>query len=235
MKKHNIRINEVPAIIWGETSKQLFLYIHGQGGNKEEAANFSEIVCQRGFQVLSIDLPEHGERKDETGISFDPWHAVYELKNVMSYAKNNWESISLFANSIGAWFSMLSFADETLDKCLLLSPVVDMKALVSKMMTWANVSETQLQQEKIIPTNFGQTLSWEYWTYILEHPIMKWSFPTAILYGEKDLLVDRDCIESFSNKFKCNLTIMENGEHWFYTDNQLKFMSEWVKKNTDHV
>ena len=126
---------------------------------------------------------------------------------------------------------MLSFSNEPLEQCLFLSPVVDMKYLVSKMMKWANVSETQLQHEQIIPTNFGETLSWDYWKYILENPIVKWTFPTQILYGEFDNLIDWDTIESFSQKFNCNLTVMENGEHWFHTPEQLEVLNAWVKRN----
>lgn len=230
MGRQNILIGEVPAIIWGEPSGRLFLYIHGQGGNKEEAAAFSDIACQRGFQVLSIDLPEHGQRKAAAD-TFDPWHAVPELKMVMAYAKKHWQNISLLANSIGAWFSMLSWGNESLEQCLFVSPVVDMKRLVSKMMEWANVSEARLQRELVIPTDFGQTLSWKYWTYILEHPIMKWECPTWILYGDKDHLVDRDSVECFSQKFQCELTIVENGEHWFHTETQLNVLADWVKSN----
>lgn len=230
MEKYNISISGVPAILWGKSSQRLFIYIHGQGGNKEEAAAFSEIVCKRGLQVLSIDLPEHGQRKAEIN-TFDPWHIVPELKLVISYAKDHWEKISLYASSIGAWFSMLSFYDETLEKCLFLSPVVDMKQLISKMMNWANVSEVQLQQERTILTDFGQTLSWKYWEYSLEHPITKWAFPTQILYGENDSLIDRDSIENFAHKFKCSLTVMKNGEHWFHTPKQLEVLEDWVKSN----
>lgn len=96
----------------------------------------------------------------------------------MSNIQNRWKNISLYASSIGAYFSLLSFYDEHFEKCLFISPVVDMKQLISKMMNWANVSEDQLQKELIIPTNFGQTLSWEYWKYAIEHPITKWVHPT---------------------------------------------------------
>lgn len=234
MNKSNIDINGMSAILWGNPSQRLFLYIHGQGGNKEEAAILSKIVCQRGFQVLSIDLPEHGQRKDKVDVLFEPWHIVPELKMVMNYAKEHWKSISLYASSIGAWFSMLSFDNEPLEQCLFLSPVVDMKQLISKMMKWANVSEAQLQQELIIPTDFGQTLSWEYWKYVLEHPITKWKFPTQILYGENDNLIDRNSIESFTHQFKCKLTIMKNGEHWFHTEKQLEALDNWITRNIPH-
>lgn len=228
IEMRRIQVNEIPAILWGKDSKKLYLYIHGQGGYKEEAEMFSKIVNQYGWQVLSIDLPEHGERKNEIN-SFDPWHVVPELSMIMEYAKSRWEKISLFANSNGAWFSMLSFEKENFWNCLFVSPVVDMKKLIAKMMNWANVSETQLEKERIIPTDFGQTLSWEYWQYVLAHPILKWKIPTKILYGEKDHLVDRQIIEEFAYKFNCDLTIMKNGEHWFHTKQQLDVMHKWIK------
>lgn len=97
-----IKINNIPAIILGNPSRNVYLYIHGQGGNKEEAYNIAEFVCGHGYQILSIDLPEHGNRKGEVN-SFDPWHIVPELTEVMKFAKEHWERISLFANSIGAY------------------------------------------------------------------------------------------------------------------------------------
>ena len=106
-----------------------------------------------------------------------------------------------------------------------------MKYLVSKMMKWANVSEAQLQCERTIPTSFGETLSWDYWEYIIENPIVKWDAPTQILYGELDDLIDRDTIEDFSRKFKCDLTVMKNGEHWVHTPEQLEVLNAWVERN----
>lgn len=229
MKRQKIQIHGIPAIIFGDTSDKLCLYIHGQGGYKEEAELFSIIFCRNGWQVLSIDLPEHGDRADESN-SFDPWHIVPELTMLMKYIKQEWEQIALIANSIGAWFSMLSFVDEPLKHCWFISPVLDMTKLISKMMSWANVSEEQLKQKSVIPTTFGQELSWEYWKYTLSHPIVKWNIPTKILYGENDNLIDREIVEYFSQTHKCHLTIVEKGEHWFRTKQQLKVMCQWFER-----
>lgn len=228
--KKEIKINNIPATVWGTSSRNVYLYIHGQGGNKEEAYSIAEIVCKNGYQILSIDLPEHGNRKGETN-SFDPWHIVPELTEVMKFAKEHWERISLFANSIGAWFSMLSFDNERLKNCLFVSPVLDMKQLILRMMSWANVSEEQLKKELIIPTTFGQTLTWEYWEYALSHPITEWKVPTKILYGGNDNLVDRVEVEYFAHKFQCGLDVMENGEHWFHTEEQIDVMRRWLNSN----
>lgn len=91
--KREIKINHIPAIVWGTSSRNVYLYVHGQGGNKEEACSVAQIVCKHGYQILSIDLPEHGNRKNEKN-SFDPWHIVPELTEVMKFAKENWKSIS---------------------------------------------------------------------------------------------------------------------------------------------
>ena len=230
MEKQNLQINEIPAIIWGARADKVYLYIHGQGGNKNEAEDFSHIAARRGYQVMSIDLPEHGERRDE-GIPMEPWNVIPELSRIMEYSRDRWTEISLFANSIGAWFSLLAFSDEQLKKSLFVSPVVNMAKLISDMMTWANVTASQLEREKVIPVDFGPPLSWRYWQYAKEHPVQKWNVPTNILYGEKDDLISHSTIEEFTNRFDCSLTVMQGGEHWFHTPAQLSVLRDWAEKS----
>ena len=230
MTVEHLNIQSIPAITWGETSPKAYLYLHGQGGNKEEAAAFASIANHYGWQVLSIDLPEHGERKNEQDL-FNQWTIVPELLTVMQYAKNRWGKIALFANSIGAWFSMLSFGNEKLEKGLFVSPVLDMEMLIQKMMSWANVSQERLKHEQTIPTTFGQTLSWKYWEYATKNKITQWQVPTKILYAGKDHLTDRDTVEAFTKTYNCELTIWETGEHWFHTQPQLDFLYSWMDNN----
>lgn len=230
MKKERLQIGRIPALLWGDPSDRLYLCLHGQGGCKEEAENLSSIACPAGWQVLSIDLPGHGERQDETD-SFDPWHVVPELRLVMQYAGANWNETALFANSIGAWFAMLAFGEAALTRCLMVSPVLNMARLIETMMGWAGVTEGQLRQERIIPTAFGQTLSWEYLTFARNHPITDWKPPTAILYAGRDNLTERSVVDGFARQFHCRLTVMEDGEHWFHTPEQLEVLTRWVKQN----
>ena len=229
MESKKIYIEETPAILWGPDLDKVYLYVHGQGGNKNEAGEFASIATGYGYQVVSVDLPEHGERRKGSP-PFAPWHTVPELRRVMAWCKRRWTKISLFANSIGAGFSMLAFAEEGPRACLFVSPVVDMENLISNMMRWANVSLSRLEQEKEIPTDFGQTLSWRYWQYARAHPIQTWNVPTQILYGEKDHLTDRPTLERFSSRFPCEVTVMKNGEHWFHTEAQLEVLYDWVRQ-----
>lgn len=59
MHIQNFCLGRIPAVLYGEPADNLWLFIHGKCGYKEEAAAFSEIACPNGYQVLSIDLPEH--------------------------------------------------------------------------------------------------------------------------------------------------------------------------------
>ena len=104
-----------------------------------------------------------------------------------------------------------------------------MEALIRKMMGWAGVTEARLAREGTIPTDFGQTLSWEYLQYVRANPIRRWTAPTAILYGGRDHLTDRETIETFAGRWNCRLTAEPAGEHWFHTPEQLAAVDRWQR------
>lgn len=232
MKEKHILILEIPAVLYGDSSENLFLYIHGKMGCKEEAARFAEIVCPKGYQVLSMDLPGHGERTGEME-RFVPWEVVPELQAVYEFAQKHWKRISLYANSIGAYFSLLAFQKVKQEKSLFVSPILDMEKLICDMMGWAGVTQEQLKEAGEIPTAFGETLSWEYLTYAAENRITRWCSPTAILYAGQDHLTARETVEAFAQRFGCMVTVMENGEHWFHTEEQLAVLDTWLHKEME--
>lgn len=67
MKKEFFKINNIPAILWGDNSKNLIIAIHGNMSFKEDIPIkiLAEIALEKNYQVLSFDLPEHGKRKNE--------------------------------------------------------------------------------------------------------------------------------------------------------------------------
>ena len=62
---------------------------------------------------------------------------------------------------------------------------------------------------------------------VREHPVT-WRVPTRILYGERDELTDMRTITEFAEKSGAALTVMPGGEHWFHTDEQLRFLDRWI-------
>ena len=40
-----------------------------------------------------------------------------------------------------------------------------------------------------------------------------------------------DNMTNFTKKINADLTIMENGEHWFHTEEQMRFLDNWFEKH----
>jgi len=176
MIKQYLKIESIPAILWGGKSDKLFIAIHGNMSNKADdvIAIFAEEATAAGYQVLSFDLPEHGERKNEATLC-KVQNCVRDLKLIMKYAKLVSENISIFACSMGAYFSLLAYEEEPLQQSIFLSPVVDMERMIGNM-------------------------------------------------------CDFDTVFSFAKRFNCDLQVMESGEHYFHTNEQLIYFKKWVKR-----
>ena len=101
MKTKPISIGSIPAMLWGEPSDKIILAVHGNLSSKTDVP--IEILAQEatslGFQVLSFDLPEHGERKNEPE-PCNPHTCKRDLQEVLAFAIPNYKEISLFACSI---------------------------------------------------------------------------------------------------------------------------------------
>ena len=86
----------------------------------------------------------------------------------------------------------------------------------------------QDRTRKKIQTDFGDDLSWDYLQYVRKNKI-SWNVPTEILYGSNDNLQSIDTIKEFAMKESAGLTVMEGGEHWFHTDEQMRFLNQWLR------
>lgn len=198
--------------------KNVIVYVHGKGGNAEEA-NYYRKFFNDDFDIIGFDYK-----------SENPWDAKSEFSDYFDSITSEYNKTILIANSIGAYFSLISLADKKIEKAMLISPIVDMERLILDMMTWANVSEEELSIKKEIETPFGETLSWEYLSYVRKNPI-HWNIPTGILYAEKDNMTSISTITDFSKKINANITVMPGGEHWFHTKEQMDFLDNWIKSN----
>ena len=198
--------------------KNVIVYVHGKGGNAEEA-NYYRKFFNDDFDIIGFAYK-----------SENPWDAKSEFSDYFDSIIPEYNKTILIANSIGAYFSLISLADKKIEKAMLISPIVDMERLIIDMMTWANVSEEELSIKKEIETPFGETLSWEYLSYVRKNPI-QWNIPTGILYAEKDNMTSISTITDFSKKINANITVMSGGEHWFHTKEQMDFLDNWIKIN----
>lgn len=228
MKTQKFMLDDIPSILWGEDSNKVYVHVHGKMSRKEYAESFAAIAETKGYQTLSFDLPEHGERTDSKRC--DVWDGVSDLKTISDYAFANWERVSLYACSIGAYFSLNAYNTMPFEKALFQSPIVDMERLVKNMMLWSGVTEAELESKKEIPSPVD-TLRWDYYQYIISHPITQWNIPTAILYGGKDNLQPEESVRAFAEKFGCSLTVSENSEHPFMAQSDAPIVENWLCRN----
>ena len=190
------------------------VYIHGKGGSAAEAEHYRPLFPD--CEVLGFDY------EAET-----PWEAGSEFAAYFNTVRQNYDSVSVIANSIGAFFVMNAPINTHINRAFFISPVVDMEKLITDMMGWAGVTESELCEKKEIETPFGETLKWEYLCYVRSNPI-RWSVPTHILYGEKDNLTSFETISAFAGKIGASLEVMPGGEHWFHTKEQMAFLDAWL-------
>ena len=134
-----------------------------------------------------------------------PWEAGPEINAIISKLASAYGDIILIANSIGAFFSMHAGIDSLVRKAFFISPVVDMEQLI------------------------GVELSFEWLGFVRSHPV-KWDVPTHILYGSRDNLIPIEAVRAFAEKRSASLTVMENGEHWFHTEEQMLFLDNWIRR-----
>lgn len=230
MIKNTFKIGNIPAILWGKDSNRIIIAVHGSHSSKSDDCMviLAEEAVSMGYQVLSFDLPKHGDREDETAPCMVQ-ACVEELGKVLDFAKCRSESISVFGCSMGVYFILLAYKNETISQCLFLSPVTDMERIIHNIMDTCNVSEAQLQSEKTIE-NPIETLYWDYYCYVKEHPVDGWKHSTSILYGEHDDLCEYACVSAFAKKNNCHLEVQEGGEHWFHTPEELEYYRGWLKR-----
>ena len=191
----------------------VILYIHGKGGTAAEAEHYKSLFPS--CDVVGLDYK-----------GYTPWETKKEIKDAVKSLKSRYDRIILIANSIGAFFCMNAGVDELVWRAYFISPIVDMEKLILDMMLRANITESELQEKGVIQTD-DEELSWKYLSYVREQPI-KWKVPTEILYGDKDNLTTYETIAEFSQKHNAHLTVMKNGEHWFHTKEQMRFLDNWM-------
>lgn len=222
-----MQVSSVPCILWGRPSDKVYLFVHGKMSDKESAGHFAEIADTMDFQTFSFDLPMHGERANEED-RCDIFNGIRDLTVIADYVFSRFSRVCLYACSLGAYFSLHAYRRRMFENCLFQSPIVDMHHLIQKMMTWYNVSVERLEREKEVDTPID-ILSWDYYQYVLSHPIRQWNSPTSILFAGKDDLQSADVMKAFSERFGCRLTVSPGSLHPFMEPADAPVVEKWLK------
>lgn len=229
MEGTRIEIDGIPALVWGEKSDKVYLCVHGKMSSKEAAGGIAEVAARLGCQTISFDLPGHGERKHEQA-RCDIWNGVRDLTVVGDYVFARWKEVSLYACSLGAYFSLHAYQGRDIRKCLFQSPIVDMEYLIGQMMKWFDISEERLEREREIDTPID-VMTWDYYQYVKAHPVQAWDADTHILFAGLDTLQSREVMADFAQRFDCGLTIAEDSDHPFMEAGDGAIVTKWLQEN----
>ena len=197
--------------------KRAVVYIHGKGGSAAEAEHYRPLFPDA--DVIGFDY------RSET-----PWEAEEEFPAFFETVGQTHGPVSLVAVSIGAWLAMQAGIAPRIDRAYLISPVLDMEAMIGNLLAAEGLTEKELEERGTVPTAFGEDLSWRYLSYVRAHPVV-WDVPTAVLAGGRDVLTPRAAAEAFARDHRAELTVMEDGEHWFHTGEQMRFLDAWIENN----
>ena len=232
MRKEIIKIDDIPAIIWGDNSSKIFIAMHGNMSNKEDEliSILADVLNSKGYHLISFDLPEHGERKENHDYLCNAQNCIADLEKVYDYVLKNYDDINIWACSMSAYFSLIALKDKKINKAIFLSPIIDMHTLIKKMMGWANVTEEELKDKKIISTSFGTTFYWDYYSFTKDNIVNNWRVSTDIICGDKDDMQDHSLLINFTDKYDCNLYTLKDGEHYFHTKSQLDYYRICLEK-----
>ena len=114
--------------------KELVVYIHGKDGCARESEHYKPLFPE--CEVVGLDYQ-----------TFTPWETGREIREAVTKLSAGYDSVTLIANSIGAFFSMNAGIEGMIRRAFFISPVVDMEQLILDMMSWAGVSETELKEK----------------------------------------------------------------------------------------
>lgn len=194
--------------------KKIF-YIHGTPGSATEAEHYQKLFPK--FEVIGIDYKAK-----------NVWEAKEEFPQYFKRRRN----AAIIANSIGAFYAMHALSEKNIGRAFFISPMVDIESFILEMMEAANVTEENLRDAKEFTSESGENLSWKYLCYVRENPIV-WKVPTHILCGDKDMLTPLESMKNFAAKINATLTIMQGGQHWFHTPEQMQFLDNWIVRWID--
>lgn len=222
-------LDGIPALRWGNPGKRAIIGVHGQLSNKFDPvmAQCGEVIASRGDQLITFDLPAHGDRQDDK--AFNAMMANPEIKAFAQLARSQSTEVGLLASSIGAYFSLCDTPAGTFECAWLVSPLIDLEYYIRDVMAEYSVTDEQLEAETVINTPRA-VLEWPYLRFVEEHPA-KLDIPSWTIRGDQDEMVPLDSLSRFVNAPGVELVQIEGGQHFLGQPPHLDMVITWFEEH----
>ena len=227
MKISRFAMEQTPIVIYGEETDRAFLFFHWENKNRFAIEPFAELALAHGWQVVDAEMAQSGETEEQRALH--PWQPVLFLKNLLVHAKRRWENIGVFADSVGAWLCMLAFEGAGVERCLFLSPVLDMADVIASKLDQAGITPAQLRRQKTVSAGEYE-LTYDYFRWLQRHRAHALCENTAVLLGGQDPLVSKSSVQRFCGKEGAIITTLPGCDHWFETERAQQLAQDWARQ-----
>ena len=217
--------------------KEVLIAIHGFTGSKRSSAikHLGEILPHEGFEIISFDLPRHGDNNKDLPIRYS--ECIDTLKIVDSYVREHYKGkkISYFATSYGGYLllNMLNESNYDYNKIILRVPAIFIDEVFSGVILKDDMDS--LKTGNILEID-GIKIDEYYYNELRNNRLIDKYNDTRflnIIQGKKDDTVDYLKNEIFyESKCKGNYKIyyFENSGHSFKSEEEYKEMLNVVRE-----
>lgn len=231
LKKYNLDANELFDLsktskkIKGKKAveqerKKIVVYIHGLKGSHEEIKDYGYLKNE--YDIVGLEYQDG-----------NPWEVKEVIKEEFKKITKGYDEIVVIANSIGAFYTYECLSNFKIKKAFFISPIVSMFQTIVNLMVANNIKDKELEKKKFITLKDGTVLSFEFYQHV-SNDDDKWNKPTEILYGAYDEQVYLGSMIEFLERHPlCKLTVKEDAEHYFHTDEEKDFIKKWILRNID--
>ncbi len=218
MKDEFLINNKINTLSFIDGNKDILLYIHGLGANKEFILRFSDSLKDK-YNIFSIDMPCHG--KDKTNIekfNLDICKS-YVLDTILYLREKYNTNIYLFESSYGGYV-ILNCYDEIIKyvkKIYLMNPAINFCEIMERKVEYLNEEYYKDNTYLSLYSNIRiyHDAYKEYKKadiYVKNHKYNN----IYIIQGDSDRTVLVNDILEFVNKNDLVYKIIKNGKHELY-------------------
>ncbi|MBN9287232.1 MAG: alpha/beta fold hydrolase [Gammaproteobacteria bacterium] len=149
-----LKVKDFKIRVWSWGKGPTVLFIHGWGGRGLQVSAFIETLCSMGFNVVSFDMPAHGESDGKRTNGFE----IVEVMNEVVKQIENFHSV--ITHSFGGMLFGYYYSPQlSLKNIVMICPPATLHTAFDQFITTLQLPQSiQEYMLKMLERNFGQDL-----------------------------------------------------------------------------
>ncbi len=242
---HNNKNQRIAGRIYrGEIpSKEGVIFCHGLFSSKDahKITWMAEYIINAGYTLQTFDFSFVGESEGHIS-ELSILQEVEDLRSAINYFNDNWTSnVHLIGSSVGGVVSLL-FSSENCASIKSLTLIATPVNLVDLMLKNTDVDELESLSDDGMTSIDGVPIKNSFIKEIryikIEEAVLQINFPTLIIHGRDDQVVDVSNAEFLDDNLKSEkkLILIEDGDHNLTRESDLNILKDniidWLNQNS---